>query len=76
MTLGNLVMGGASTGLEIAFPELRDQRSVYDPIVQDLFNRGLVNLDKSTLHAGMSAHGILESRTTDLGRKFLRYIGP
>jgi hypothetical protein len=70
------VMGGARVGLEAAFPELRDQREIYDPIVQDLFNRGLLNLDKSGLHTMMTDSGILASRTTELGRKFLTYIGP
>jgi hypothetical protein len=71
-----IVMGGADHGLETAFPELRDQREIYDPIVQDLFNRGLLNFDKNGLHTMMTDSGILASRTTELGRKFLLYIGP
>jgi hypothetical protein len=70
----NLVMGGVSSGLELAFPELKDQRYIYDPIVQDLYNRGLLHIDKSSLHATVGTTGMTESRTTELGRKFLGYI--
>lgn len=70
----NLVMGGVNSGLELAFPELKDQRYIYDPIVQDLYNRGLLHTDKSTLHAMVSTTGMTASQTTELGRKFLSYI--
>jgi len=65
-------MGGAGSGLEAAFPGLR--REIYDPIVMDLFNRGLVNADKTVLHAMMGESGILSSRITELGTQFLKYI--
>lgn len=71
-----ITMGGASHGLEAAFPELRDQRAIYDPIVQDLFNRGLLNTDKNGLHTMMTDSGILASRTTELGSLFLKYVAP
>jgi hypothetical protein len=70
----SIYMGGASTGLEVALPELVGKRDVYDTLVMDLYNRGVVNHDKTTLHTMTSEAGILESRTTDLGKKFLRYI--
>jgi len=66
--------GGAGVGLEAGIPELKDRREIYDPIVQDLFNRGLLNTDRSSLHAMMTDSGIVAQRTTDLGRNFLRYI--
>jgi hypothetical protein len=69
-------LGGApSQALEEAFRELRGQREIYDPIVQDLFNRNLLNTDRNGLH-GMMSTGTLAPRTTELGKKFLRYIGP
>jgi len=70
----SIYMGGASTGLEAALPELKDQRDLYDTLVMDLYNRGLVSADKTLLHAMMSEQGILASRTTELGKKFLKYV--
>ncbi len=71
-----IVMGGANHGLEAAFAELRDQREIYDPIIQDLFNKSLLNIDKNGLHSMMDASAIVASRTTELGSRFLKYIGP
>ncbi len=70
----SIVMGGASDGLEVGLPELKGQRDIYDPIVQDLFNRGLLSADKTVLHGTMDETGITESRTTVLGKKFLEYL--
>jgi hypothetical protein len=70
----SIYMGGASSGLEAALPELQGKRDIYDALVMDLYNRGLVNADKTVLHAMMSGDGILARRTTELGKKFLRYI--
>jgi len=70
----NIMMGGASSALEAALPELQGKRSIYDSIVQDLFNRGLLNFDKNGLHTMMTQSGILASRTTELGKTFLSYI--
>jgi hypothetical protein len=70
----SMYMGGASRGLEAALPELKDQRDLYDTLVMDLYNRGLVSADKTVLHAMMSEQGILASRATELGKKFLKYI--
>jgi len=62
-----------SWGLENAFGEL--QHAIYDPIVTDLYNRGLINIDKTSLHAEIDPTDLLSSRTTRLGRQFLKYIG-
>jgi hypothetical protein len=72
--LGGLHMGGPSTVLEAGIPELKDQRIIYDSIVQDLYSRGLLASDVSWLHTLMSLTGMLESRTTDLGKRFVRYV--
>jgi len=69
----SIYMGGASSGLEAALPEVQGQRDLYDTLMMDLYNRGLVSADKTVLHAMMSGDGILASRITELGRKFLRY---
>jgi hypothetical protein len=55
-----------------AYPELKDQRPFYDLIAKDLWNNGLMNTDG--LHAMMSANGAGASRTTDIGKLFLRFI--
>jgi hypothetical protein len=55
-----------------AYPELKDQRPFYDLIAKDLWNNGLMNTDG--LHAMMSASGATASRTTDIGKQFLRFI--
>ena len=70
----SIYMGGPSSGLQVGIPELKEQRGIYDPIVQDLFNRGLLNIDKSGLHVTMDGSAVLEQRTTELGKKFLGYI--
>jgi hypothetical protein len=72
----SIYMGGASSGLEAALPELQGKRDVYDTLVMDLYNRGILNHDKTTIHTGMTEATILESRTTELGNRFLRYIEP
>jgi hypothetical protein len=67
--------------LEIALPELKGQSSVCNPIVQDLFNRGLLKIDSSGLVRALGprwgemwGQTLFKSRTTDLGKNFLRYI--
>lgn len=55
-----------------AYPELKDQRPFYDLIAKDLWNNGLMNTDG--LHAMMSANGAGASRTSDIGKQFLRFI--
>jgi len=59
----NISAGGASAGL----PELKGQREIYNPLVDDLNTRGLLSADRRTLHTMMSRHGILTKRTSELG---------
>jgi len=66
---------GPSSGLEAALPELKDQPDLYDPLVMGLYNRGLVSADRTVLHGTMDRQGILASRATELGKKFLKYTG-
>jgi hypothetical protein len=65
------MMGSLSQILTSAYPELKDQRPLYDLIAKDLWNNGLMNTDG--LHAMMSASGADASRTTDIGKQFLRF---
>lgn len=58
--------------LEIAFPELRDQRDFYDQVWKDLNDRGVVNTPG--LRTMMSATGAFEERTTPFGRAFMAFI--
>lgn len=60
--------------LEKAFPELKDQRDLYTPILQDLFNRGLLVRDTSGLSSGMGALSVFSSHTSVLGKRFLKYV--
>ncbi|SRR6266568_3594702 len=58
--------------LEAAFAELRGRREFYDLVWSDLYRAGLVSTDG--LHAMMSQSGWEPSRTTDFGKRFLRFI--
>lgn len=64
--------GGADVGLEKVFPQLA--RDIYEPIVQDLFNRGLIITGRDVLHSMTQPQGIVAPRTTELGNQFLEYI--
>jgi hypothetical protein len=71
---GNYVMGGVSTILVEAIPELKGKREFYDQLVKDLHARGLVSADERDIHVTMSETGMFDSRTTETGRKFLAFI--
>ena len=64
--------GSLANLLEIAYPDMRGQRSLYDKIVTDLYSSGLIGLD--SLHVVMSGGGSLSSRSTALGKQFLGFI--
>jgi hypothetical protein len=65
-------MGGVSTGLEHAFPELRGKQDTYDVFVKDLHSRGLIRTD--SLHTTVSGGSILASLTSTLGKQFIQFI--
>ncbi len=65
-------MGGLSTVLEQAIPDLRNRRDVYDQLWKDLYARGLVNTEG--LHFTMSGSGLASRRTTGLGEALLQFI--
>ena len=72
VSYGNYHMGGPSTVLEDAYPEMRGQRAIYDQLVTDLSSAGLFGI--GSLHSTMTADGMLSPRTTELGRRFLAFI--
>lgn len=55
-----------------AYPELGNQRPLYDQIGKDLFNRGLIGIGE--FHTTMSASGAFGNRATELGKQFLAFI--
>jgi len=73
ITFPNWMMAGPSSALEVAFPELKDKREFYDQFVKDLSVRGLLH-DAQFLHVSMSESGVFSSRTTEIGKKFIRFI--
>lgn len=68
----SLHSGALSHVLASAFPELGGSRGFYDQIWKDLNNRGLTNTP--SLHVMMTATGLMEGRTSELGNQFLRFI--
>lgn len=68
----NYSMAGKSTILIKAFPELSSQRSFYDRIVMDLFNKGLIVYE--SLHITMSEQGLWQSGSSEFGKELLRFI--
>lgn len=66
-------MGGPSIVIERCLPELRGQRELYEQIVRDLQARGLMHQGQF-LNVTMSGQGLVHSRTTDLGKRFIAHI--
>lgn len=66
-------MGGVSTVVEHCFPALRGRREVYEQIVRDLQTRGLFHQGQF-LNVTMTGNGMVESRTTEIGRAFIAYV--
>lgn len=70
--LQGITMGGLSTVLEQAIPDLRNRRDIYDQLWKDLYSRGLVNTEG--LHVTMTGNGLGSRRTTGLGEVLLNFI--
>lgn len=58
--------------IETAFPELAERRDFYDQVWSQLRQSGLVSTD--SLQGMMSGSGLMSSRSTDLGKRFLAFI--
>jgi hypothetical protein len=55
-----------------AYPELGNQRDLYDFIARDLFDQRLIGLE--SFHGMMSPQGVIQKKTTDFGDQFLQLI--
>lgn len=64
--------GGLSNLLIDAYPELKERRDFYDLIWSDLNRAGLNNT--SELHGMMTGSGLLSNRTSEFGKRFLKFI--
>jgi len=68
----NMMADSISSVLELAIPELEGKRDTYDQVVKDLFSRGLIGT--GSLHALTTPAGIFASRTTDFGKRFIKFV--
>lgn len=66
------IMGGQAQILEKALPELAGRRDWYDLLHSDLAAAQLIN--SGGLHVTMSTAGLYQSRTTELGQRFLAFV--
>lgn len=64
--------GSLSQLLTAAYPELANERELYDLIGKDLYGKGLMGIDG--FHGTMTGRGAYEKRTTVLGEQFLAFI--
>jgi hypothetical protein len=60
--------------LAIAFSDLAEHPDVLDLLWADLFQAGLVTIPVPDMHHTASDHGFWPSRTTRIGKAFLRFI--
>lgn len=65
--------GGVSAVIEHCLPDLRGQRDTYDQIVRDLQAEGLLG-QGHFVHVMMTGRGMTESRTTQRGKRFIKFI--
>jgi hypothetical protein len=63
-------MGGIDQVLEFAYPELTGKKELYLQFFNDLNSRGLAGLAIGM----MTARGMVDSRTTTMGKQFLQFI--
>ena len=68
----NYLMGSPLQPMYKVFPELESNNSLVNKIVADLYNDGMLNT--SSMNATMTGNGMVASRTTDLGNKFIGFI--
>lgn len=73
LTNPNWSMGGVSAVIEYCLSDLRGKRDVYEQIVRDLQADGLVSQGQF-LNMTMSGTGMIESRTTARGQRFIDFI--
>lgn len=69
----DLYMGGADTPLYRYYPELEKDDDFVELVVKDLQQKGLLT-SGSFMNTTMTQNGMLSSRTTSIGNKFINFI--
>lgn len=68
----NIMMGNLTQVITACFPELRDHKELYSKAFKDLYSNGLLNTE--SVSGSMTGSGLLQQRTSTLGRKFVNFI--
>lgn len=63
--------GSLSAMLVDAYPELKDERALFDKVCKDLHNDGLIGVEHLYINMGS---GVYDMRAEPLGNEFLRFI--
>lgn len=66
-------VGGVSTVVEHCIPGLCGKSEVYEQVVRDLQARGLIRQGQF-LNITMTGNGMVEARTTEIGKAFIAYV--
>lgn len=72
ISANNYVMGSPAQVLFTVYPELRSNEPFVDKIVKELYNDGLMSTEN--LRCTMTGGGMVASKTTALGNRFIRFI--
>lgn len=67
-------MGSVSQALYRCYPEIENRDEFTKQIMNELYQRGLLNSDAGVLNTMMTGSGIVASRTTRTGKEFLRFV--
>lgn len=67
-------MGGISSVIESAYPQLQNEKDLYSLVWKDLYRNGLFDTDG--LGTTMTVSGMLAKRTTPIGDEFVKFISP
>ncbi len=65
--------GGLGTVIEYTFSDLKGRKAVYELIIKEMISNGLLQ-EGGYLGATMTESGMFASRTTKMGKDFLRFI--
>lgn len=68
----NVMMGSPKNFLYQVYPTFRENDKLVDKIIRELYADGLMNTED--LNSTMSVNGMLSSRITELGNKFITFI--
>ncbi len=67
-----LMMGGISSILDLALPDIASSEPLLNAVIGDLVQRRFV--DSPGLHTVMTDNGLRASRTTSMGREFMAFV--